>query len=59
VKQYLELLGTLLQQRAEAGGQLPDEEEARIAGELDRYWWAMTEAEREEVEARLEKEDEL
>lgn len=52
-QRYDELRVELMLQRAEAGGELPQEAEARFAAELDRCWEAMTDAEQEHVENSL------
>lgn len=50
---YRELFEELLLLRALAGGQLPQEREADIAGRLDAYWHAMSDEEQEEAEKKL------
>ena len=52
-KRYAELLTTLLIDRELAGGALPDEVESRHVEELDRCWWAMTDAEQDDIERLL------
>ena len=52
-ERYIELLTELLLQRALAGDELPEEEEARYVDELDRCWWAMSKSEQDEVERAI------
>lgn len=53
-RRYEEILDDLLARRAERGGALSDDDEARIAAELDALWWQMTEQQQEELERRIE-----
>jgi hypothetical protein len=48
-ERYIELL----LQRALAGDEIPDEDEAGYVEELDRCWWAMTKSEQDEVERAI------
>jgi hypothetical protein len=50
---YIELVTELLLQRALADDQLPEDDEARYADELDRCWWAMSRSEQDEVERAI------
>lgn len=50
---YLELVMELLLERARAGGNLPEDEESAYVDELERCWWAMTNAEQDEAERIL------
>ena len=49
VPRYRDVLRDLLQRRASAGGELPDEEEDRFMSVLDRLWYAMSADERSEA----------
>jgi hypothetical protein len=50
---YLELVMELLIERARAGGNLQEDEEVAYVDELERCWWAMTNAEQDEAERIL------
>jgi hypothetical protein len=50
---YLELMMELLLDRARAGGHLQEDAEVAYVDELDRCWWAMTNAEQDEAERIL------
>lgn len=50
-ERYFKLMFDLLVARQLNGGDLPDDEEARRAEELDEQWALMTDAEREQAEA--------
>jgi len=50
---YRELLSALLLERELAGGALPDEIESERVEALDECWWAMTNAEQEEIERSM------
>jgi hypothetical protein len=52
-QRYSELLVDLLLQRENAGGALPQQEEARFAADLDLCWHAMTEEEQRDIETAL------
>ena len=55
-QRYQEILEDLLLDRELASGALPQEIEARFAGELDRCWQAMTDEEQDEAERRFAEE---
>ena len=50
---YLELVMELLLERARAGGNLQEDKEVAYVDELERCWWAMTNAEQDEAERIL------
>lgn len=53
VDRYLGILDQLLFERAAAGGDIPDEDEARFAEQLDDLWWQLTAEERQTIDAQL------
>lgn len=52
-RRYRELLTQLLLEREEKGEAWLEADESRFVEELDRCWWAMTDAEQDEVERTL------
>jgi hypothetical protein len=52
-RRYREMLTSLLMEREIAGGSLPEEDESRYVEELDRCWWAMSDADQQEVERAI------
>ncbi len=52
-RRYRELLTALLLDRELAGGTLPEDVESQHVEALDRCWWAMTNAEQQEVERAI------
>jgi hypothetical protein len=52
-RRYDELRIELLLARADAGGSLPQKDEAKFAADLDRCWRVMTDLEQEAVENSL------